>query len=142
MQTFNSFLQDTSLLWIRTRMQLNGFSSGEDHQKINFQTFILNPLQQQYMSSQSMSVWNYMLGMIQTGAFGYLAYEHLKKYGFLKRINVYIINYSLLNKKLILSSAAANLINYILEYSISNCFTSFHLQTYTMSSAYDHRRFS
>jgi len=85
MQTFNSFLQDTSLLWIRTRMQLNGFSSGEDHQKINFQTFILNPLQQQYMSSQSMSVWNYMLGMIQTGAFGYLAYEHLKKYGFLKK---------------------------------------------------------
>jgi hypothetical protein len=66
-------------------MMLSGYLSEQDSVKNNFQISILNPLQQQYLNSQNMSVWNYMLGMVQAGAFGYLAYEHLKKYGFLKK---------------------------------------------------------
>jgi hypothetical protein len=84
-QPLDSFLKDTSLIWIKTRMLLRGYLSEQDPMKNNFQTSILNPLQQQYLNSQNMSVWNYMLGMVQAGAFGYLAYEHLKKYGFLKK---------------------------------------------------------
>ena len=45
-----------------------------------FSDFYSYPLQQQYSDSQSMSVLNYMLGIVQAGACGYLAYEHLKKY--------------------------------------------------------------
>jgi hypothetical protein len=65
-------------------MQLNEFISGQDPIKSNFQLSILNPLQQQYSISQNMSALKYILGIVQTGAVGYLAYEHLKKYGFLK----------------------------------------------------------
>lgn len=64
---------------------MNGFTSEQNPMKNNFQTSILNPLQQQYSDSQSMSVLNYMLGLVQAGACGYLVYEHLKKYGFLKK---------------------------------------------------------
>jgi len=85
MQPHASFLKDTSLIWIRTRMQMKGFIFEQDPMKSNFQTSIINPLQQQYLGSQKMSVLNYMLSMVQAGAFGYLAYEHLRKYGFLKK---------------------------------------------------------
>jgi hypothetical protein len=82
---YTSFVNDTSLIWIRTRMQLNGFMSEQNPMMSNFQTSILNPMQQQYLDSQNMSVLNYMLSIVQAGAFGYLAYEHLRKYGFLKK---------------------------------------------------------
>lgn len=85
LQQVTSFVNDTSLIWIRTRMQMNGFLPEQNPMKSNFQKSILNPLQQQYLNSQNMSVLNYMLSLVQAGAFGYLAYEHLKKYGFLKK---------------------------------------------------------
>jgi hypothetical protein len=66
-------------------MQLNGFITEQDPMKSNFQTSILNPLHKQYLNSQNISVLNYMLGIVQTGACGYFLYEHLKKYGFLKK---------------------------------------------------------
>jgi len=84
LQPLTFLLKDTSLIWISTRMQLNEFISGQDPIKSNFQLSILNPLQQQYSISQNMSALKYILGIVQTGAVGYLAYEHLKKYGFLK----------------------------------------------------------
>ena len=80
-----SFINDTSSIWIRTRMQLNGFVFEQDPIKNNFQSSILNPLRQEYLDSQSNSELKYVLGMLQAGAVGYLTYEHLKKYGFLKK---------------------------------------------------------
>jgi hypothetical protein len=85
LQSITTFLNDTSSIWIRTRMQLNGFMSEQDPQKNNFRPSILNPLRQIYLDSQNMSGLYYVLGMVQAGAFGYFAYEHLKKYGFLKK---------------------------------------------------------
>lgn len=81
----NTFLQDSTAIWIRTRMQINGLISQRDPIKNNFQESILNSLQEQYYKSQNMKEWKYVLGMVQAGAFGYLAYEHLRKFGFLKK---------------------------------------------------------
>ena len=81
----NALLSDTSSIWMRTRMQLSGLLTERDPIKNNFQTSILNPLRQQFSESQNMKEFKYFLGMVEVGAFGYLAYEHLRKYGFLKR---------------------------------------------------------
>jgi len=51
----------------------------------NFQMNILNPLSEKYADVQSLKEWKYILGAVQLSAVGYLAYLHLKKYGFLKK---------------------------------------------------------
>jgi hypothetical protein len=43
---------------------------------------ILNPLYNQYMQDQKYAIWKSILGGMQLGAVGYLAYKHIKKYGF------------------------------------------------------------
>ena len=78
------FLDDSSSIWILTRMQLAGITNQDDGQN-NFQTNILKPLQDKYADMQSMKELKYILGAVQLSAVGYLAYLHLKKYGFLKR---------------------------------------------------------
>lgn len=74
-----NFINDSSFIWLRIRLQFD-----VDPMKNNLQTNILNPLSQQYSALQSMKELKYILGMIKTGTVGYLAYLHLKKYGFLK----------------------------------------------------------
>lgn len=78
------FLNDSSSIWILTRMQLAGIPNQNDGQN-NFQTNILKPLQDKYADMQSMKELKYILGAVKVSAVGYLAYLHLKKYGFLKR---------------------------------------------------------
>jgi hypothetical protein len=81
----NSYsVEDSSSIWMRTRMQLTGMF---DHDNLDrsMQSNILNALSQQYSASQSLKTFKYILGAVQVGAVGYLAYQHLKKYGFLKR---------------------------------------------------------
>lgn len=80
----SALLSDSTSIMLRTHLLLGEIIS-EDPIKTNFRSSILNPLHQQYVESQSMKELKYILGMIQTGAVGYLAYQHLKKYGFLKR---------------------------------------------------------
>lgn len=65
-------------------MQLAGIISEVETQNY-LQMNILNPLSAKYSGLQSMKVLKYILGTVQVGAVGYLAYLHLKKYGFLKR---------------------------------------------------------
>ena len=79
------FLNDSSSIWIRTRMQLAGNINQQDEIQNNLQLNILNPLQEKYTDLQSMKELKYILGAVQLSAVGYLAYLHLKKYGFLKR---------------------------------------------------------
>jgi len=43
---------------------------------------LLNPLYNQYMQEQKYAIWRTILGSVQMGAVGYLAYKHIKKYGF------------------------------------------------------------
>lgn len=79
-----NLLKDTASIWIQTRMQLSNMMNQDDN-KNNLQTNILDPLSQKYSSLQSMKTLKYILGTVQVSAVGYLAYLHLKKYGFLKK---------------------------------------------------------
>lgn len=82
---FNSkLLRDSSSIWLSTRMQLNEMIYRETAVG-NLQSNILNPLSQQYSATQSMKLFRSIAGAVSVGAVGYLAYKHLKKYGFLKR---------------------------------------------------------
>ncbi len=75
---------DTSTLWLQTRLQLGEMVS-DDPMKSNFKASVLNPLRQQFAGIESMKAIKYILATIQAGAVGYLAYEHIRKYGFLKK---------------------------------------------------------
>ena len=84
LKSSSGFLNDSSSIWIRTRMQLAGIINQDEIQN-NLQMNILNPLHEKYADLQSMKELKYILGAVQLSAVGYLAYLHLKKYGFLKR---------------------------------------------------------
>jgi len=79
----SGFLNDSSSVWIQTRMRLAGIIN-QDEMQNNLQMNVLNPLHEQYVDLQSMKALKYILGAVQVSAVGYLAYLHLKKYGFLK----------------------------------------------------------
>ena len=79
------FLNDSSSIWIQTRMRLAGNVNQQDEMQNNLLLNILNPLQEKYADLQSMKPLKSILGAVQLSAVGYLAYLHLKKYGFLKR---------------------------------------------------------
>ncbi len=83
---FNDQLNDSSSIMMRTRLQLSGMYklNREDPVKNNLKMNLLNPLYQEFVSSQSMKELRYILGMVQMGGVAYLAYEHIKKYGFLQ----------------------------------------------------------
>jgi hypothetical protein len=51
---------------------------------VNFEDMTL-PLYQKYLEDSKFNPFRYALGMVQAGAVGYLAYTHIKKYGFLKK---------------------------------------------------------
>jgi hypothetical protein len=81
---FSALMNDTASLWIRTNLQINALSSylsANQNNTVN----ILSPLYQNYVSSQSMRTIKTILGSVSFGATAYLAYKHLKKYGFLKK---------------------------------------------------------
>jgi hypothetical protein len=81
---FSKLMNDTTSLWLRTNLQINAFSSylsANQNNTVN----ILSPLYQNYVSSQSMRTIKTILGSVSFGATAYLAYKHLKKYGFLKK---------------------------------------------------------
>ena len=42
------------------------------------------PLYKRYLENQKINPLYYVLGMAQTAAVGYMAYQHIKKYGFFK----------------------------------------------------------
>jgi len=46
--------------------------------------YLLSPLYAQYIEDSKFNPVRYVLGMAQLSAVGYLAYKHIKKYGFLK----------------------------------------------------------
>ena len=70
-----------STIWLRTNLALstNMFSQDEDYH----QHFLL-PLYNQYLEDSKFDPVRYALGMAQLSAVSYLAYRHVKKYGFIK----------------------------------------------------------
>ncbi len=75
----NFYLHDIETVKMMTRLQLE-YSVNN----MNFNNFnnIMLPLQEQYIESQKLNFVQYFLGITQTAAVGYLAYRHIKKYGF------------------------------------------------------------
>lgn len=71
---------DPQTVWLRTSLAIgNTYNPGSDN-KIHY----LSPLYTQYIEDSKFDPVRYVLGMAQVGAVGYLAYKHIKKYGFLK----------------------------------------------------------
>lgn len=71
---------DPQTVWLRTMFAI---SNSENVNKDLSQHF-LYPLERQFLENSKFNLVRYALGMIQVGAVGYLAYKHIKKYGFLK----------------------------------------------------------
>lgn len=71
---------DPNTVWLKTSLLI----SKEENFIQEFSPYFLEPLEQQYQRDSKFSLFRYALGMIQTGAAGYLAYRHIKKYGFWK----------------------------------------------------------
>jgi hypothetical protein len=80
----NSFTEDTSSVWLKTRMMINAYY-GEPNVSADSPSKMLNPLYNNFLESQKLAALKSILGAVQVGAAGYLAYKHLKKYGFLKK---------------------------------------------------------
>lgn len=71
---------DPNTVWLRTSLAVS--STNYTDQK--FSTHFLSPLEKQYLENSKFNPLQYALGMVQAGAVGYLAYRHIKKYGFFK----------------------------------------------------------
>jgi hypothetical protein len=71
---------DPNTVWLRTSLAI----SNTENTSHNFSQHFLSPLEKQYLENSKFNPIRYLLGMVQTGAVGYLAYKHVKKYGFLK----------------------------------------------------------
>jgi len=74
---------DTNTVWLWTSYALSksGFEN-QDYGKTlsNVSRFLYN----EYMEESKFNPVKYALGLAQAGAVGYLAYMHIKKYGFLR----------------------------------------------------------
>ena len=71
---------DPQTIWLRTSLSI----SNSDDTYQNFSPYFLSPLERQYLEESKFDPVRYALGMVQAGAVGYLAYKHIKKYGFFK----------------------------------------------------------
>jgi len=71
---------DPNTVWLRTSLAVSKTENlGKD-----FSPHFLSSLEKQYLENSKFNPLKYALGMVQAGAVGYLAYKHIKKYGFLK----------------------------------------------------------
>jgi hypothetical protein len=74
---------DKNTLWLRTEIALSYFSNYNSSNE-NPSNDLMSPLYEQYLENSKFNPIKYVLGMAQLTAVGYLAYRHIKKYGFLK----------------------------------------------------------
>ncbi len=71
-----------STIWLRTELALSFSLPFEE--KTGTDQHFTSILYQQYLEDSKFDPVRYVLGMAQLGAVGYLAYKHIKKYGFWK----------------------------------------------------------
>lgn len=75
------FEENPSNIWLRTELLISN-NSNLNFGEVN--TFFTAPLYQQYLRDSEFDMMRYVLGAVQAGAVGYMAYRHIKKYGFWK----------------------------------------------------------
>lgn len=75
------FENNPSTIWLRTELLISN-NSQPGNGEVN--TFFTAPLYQQYLRDSEFDMVRYVLGAVQAGAVGYMAYRHIKKYGFWK----------------------------------------------------------
>ena len=73
---------DPNTTWFWTSYAISNQATFQSN--ANFKDMTL-PLYQKYLEDSKFNPFRYALGMVQAGAVGYLAYTHIKKYGFLKK---------------------------------------------------------
>lgn len=76
------FNDNPSTVWLRTQLLISNNTSQSGSEEIN--THFTSPLYQQYLKDSEFDMVRYVLGAVQAGAVGYMAYRHIKKYGFWK----------------------------------------------------------
>ena len=71
-----------STVWLRTELSLSNqyFQSGTE----KFDNHFTSTLYKQYLKESEFNMVRYVLGAVQTSAVAYMAYRHIKKYGFWK----------------------------------------------------------
>jgi len=72
---------DPATVWLRTSIAIQNLN--RDTLNSETPTNLLLPLYQQYLEQSRFDPVRYVLGLAQDGAVGYLAYRHIKKYGYL-----------------------------------------------------------
>lgn len=75
---------DPNTKWLWTSYAISNSSHEIIHSELNLDN-MTQPLYQKYLEDSKFNPFRYALGMMQVGAVGYLAYKHIKKYGFLKK---------------------------------------------------------
>ena len=76
------FEDNPSNIWLRTELLISYKNLQTENGEVN--THFTSPLYQQYLQDSEFDMVRYVLGMAQAGAVGYMAYRHIKKYGFWK----------------------------------------------------------
>ena len=76
------FDKNPSTVWLRTELLISNKSDGFRSDEIN--THFTSPLYQQYLKDSEFDMFRYILGAAQASAVAYMAYRHIKKYGFWK----------------------------------------------------------
>ena len=76
------FEDNPSTVWLRTQLLISNNAAQFGYDEIN--THFTSPLYQQYMKDSEFDMFKYVLGIAQASAVGYMAYKHIKKYGFWK----------------------------------------------------------
>ena len=73
--------KDPNTQWLWTKAILSNFNQSSDQQTANLNN-MLSLQYGQFINDSKFNPFRYALGMAQLGAVGYLAYKHIKKYGF------------------------------------------------------------
>lgn len=73
--------ENSNTKWLWAKYSISKMEGNTDYPGVMFSS-ITQPLFNNYIKSIKFNPVRYALGLMQAGAAGYLAYKHLKKYGF------------------------------------------------------------
>jgi hypothetical protein len=76
------FDDNPSTIWLRTQLLISNNAALSGSSEVN--THFTSPLYHQYLRDSEFDMVRYVLGVAQASAVGYMAYRHIKKYGFWK----------------------------------------------------------
>ena len=76
------FTEDRSTIWLRTELLISNHTYLSD--EVEFDAHFTSQLHHQFLKDSEFDMVRYVLGMMQLSAVAYMAYRHIKKYGFLR----------------------------------------------------------